>query len=276
MSSRFSFGALAASAAAMLVVSLGASACSSSSSDDEADNPTFAQTIEPLVQDKCQKCHRAGGIAPFSLESYEDWKRMGGVAKLKVQAREMPPWGAFSDEKCKIEHKFKDDISMTDDQIAKFAKWVDNGMPMGDESKRPQRLNFGATGLLDKTNTFAMSKAFEVQGGGKDDIRCFPLDPGFTTDQWIGASNVVPGEPAVVHHVIVFVDPKGTAVAKAGPDGSYPCFGGPQLEQPSLLVAWAPTMAKRRGSRCRRAPTSSCRCTTTRTRTRSWTRRRSS
>ena len=31
-----------------------------------------APAIEPLVQEKCQSCHRAGGIAPFPLVTYED------------------------------------------------------------------------------------------------------------------------------------------------------------------------------------------------------------
>ena len=46
-------------------------------------------------------------------------------------------------------------------------------------------------------------------------------------DTWIGGSNVVPGDPSVVHHAIVFVDPKGEGMAKAGSESSYPCFGGP-------------------------------------------------
>lgn len=215
--------------------------CSSSSSEGGGDEPTFATTIEPLMQEKCQSCHREGGIAPFALTTYQDVKRMGGIVREKVLTREMPPWGAFDDATCKMEHKLKDDLRLTDAQVDQFVKWIDIGMPMGDESARPApRTTFAAMSLADKTHTFTLPKPHEVVGAGPDDIRCFPVDPGFTADTWIGGTNVAPGDPRVVHHVIVYVDPDREGIKKVDASGSYPCFGGPGTSQPSLLVAWAP------------------------------------
>jgi hypothetical protein len=212
--------------------------CSSSSDEEE---PTYAKTIEPLVQEKCQGCHRAGGIAPFTLDTFQDVKRVGGIAREKVLSREMPPWGAHDDATCQMQHKFKDDLRLTDAQVDQFVKWIDRGMPMGDESQRPPpRTVFPATNLADKTHTFALAKPHEVVGGGPDDIRCFPIDPGFKEDTWVGGWNVVPGDPRVVHHVIVYVDPDAEGVKKVDASGSYPCFGGPGTPKPALLVAWAP------------------------------------
>lgn len=221
-----------------LLAAIAVVACGSKK--DEANEITFSKTIEPLVQEKCQRCHREGGIAPFALVSYADVKRFGNMAKAKVVAREMPPWGAFDDESCKVQHEFRDDLSMTEEQIDLFAKWVESGMPEGDTSQRPPPKTFAPDGLADKTHTLTMAAPYEVAGGGKDDIRCFPIDPGFTEDTWVGASNVLPGDARVVHHVIVYVDPKGEGAAKAGAAGNYPCFGGPDVSQPSLLLAWAP------------------------------------
>lgn len=227
-------------AAAALGLALTATACSSSSASGESDEITFARTIEPLVQDKCQRCHREGGIAPFSLVTYEEVAGMAAAAREKVLAREMPPWGAFDDETCKVQHSFRDDLSLTDEQIDLFVKWVDTGMPLGDTSRRPAPRTFAAEGLADKTHSFAMAKGYEVLAGGKDDIRCFPVDPGFAEDTWVAGANVVPGDPKVVHHVIVYTDPKREGVAKAGEAGNYPCFGGPEVSSPTLLMAWAP------------------------------------
>jgi hypothetical protein len=208
---------------------------------DDTGPLTFAETIEPLVQDKCQGCHHDGGIAPFPLVSYEDVKAMGAAAKVKVQAREMPPWGAFNDDSCAVNHALKNNLSLTDAQIDDFAQWVDKGMPLGDPKKRPPpRTTFDALGLPDKTGSWAPATPYTVSPG-QDDIRCFPIDPGFSQDTWIGASNVVPGDPRVVHHVIVYIDDAGEGMKKAGSDTSYPCFGGPGLESiPSILLAWAP------------------------------------
>ena len=181
-----------------------------------------------------------GGIAPFPLVSYEDIKGVAAVAKPKVTNREMPPWGAFDDATCKLDHELKDDLRLSEEDIAKFTQWVDGGMPYGDEKLRPAPKTFPPRGLQGKTHSLAMAKEHEVRGGGEDDIRCFPIDPGFTQDTWIGGVNVNPGDPRVVHHVIVYVDPDGDSVTKAGAEGSYTCFGGPGVSNPSLLLAWAP------------------------------------
>lgn len=236
-----------ASFALATVVCISQAACSSSDeptrdeqSPELVDGPTFAQTIEPLVQEKCQSCHREGGVAPFSLVGYEEVKAMGESAKGKVQRREMPPWGAQGDEACTPKHAFKDDMSLSQAQIDSFVRWVEIGMPLGDASKRPPlRTTFPTNDLADKTATFEPAKPYSVSPG-KDDIRCFPIDPGFAADTWIGGSNVVPGDSRIVHHVIVYVDEKGQAATRVDETGSYPCFGGPDIDSPSLLLAWAP------------------------------------
>jgi len=244
--STFAFVALAAFSAA---------ACSSSSESASNDppatggekqrpvetTPTFTGTVEWILQERCQSCHHTGGIAPFPLMTYEDLKGVGEVAREKVEAREMPPWGAFDDEACKVRHKWKDDLRLSEDDIKKFTQWTQSGMPKGDPALSPPPRQFTAQGLLTKTHTLEMPKAYPVAAeGGKDDIRCFPVNPNFTQDTWVGGVNVVPGDPRVVHHVIVYVDPNGDSVKKAGEAGNYPCFGGPDVSNPSLLLAWAP------------------------------------
>ena len=203
--------------------------------------PTFAGTIETILQEKCQRCHSAGGIAPFPLESYEDIQSIGALAKVKVVSKEMPPWGAFDDDTCKVQHKWKDDLRLTEDELAKLVGWLDNGMPRGDEAARPPKKTYAKLGLEGMTHSLSMPTPYQVAAGGsKDDIRCFPVDPGFAKDTWIGGTNVVPGAPNVVHHVIVYVDPKNEGSKKVDATGSYPCFGGPDVSDPALLLAWAP------------------------------------
>jgi hypothetical protein len=237
---------------ALALLTVAAAACSTgdpAGADGEAPAaarpveavPTFAGTIETILQEKCQRCHSESGIAPFPLVSYEDIKGVALLARAKVIAKEMPPWGAFDDDACKVQHAFKDDLRLTADELAKLVGWIDNGMPRGDDALRPAAKHYPPVVLEGKTNTLTMAAPYPVPAaGGKDDIQCFPIDPGYVTDTWIGGTNVVPGAPSVVHHVIVYVDPKGESVAKAGANSSYPCFGGPDVSNPSLLLAWAP------------------------------------
>jgi Copper type II ascorbate-dependent monooxygenase, C-terminal domain len=90
-------------------------------------------------------------------------------------------------------------------------------------------------------------------GVGTDDYRCFLLDPHLKKDVWLTGSNVLPGNPAVVHHVILFrVPPDKVAEAEAKDaetpdDQGWTCFGGTGLagdfqniDDASWLAAWAP------------------------------------
>ncbi len=239
---------LAAATLVLVAVACGASSEEASSSSGapspgptaQGEAPTFKKDVEPLLQQKCQSCHREGGIAPFTLVSYDEAKSMAELARKKIESRTMPPWGAFDSEACKMQHAFKDDLRLTDAQIALFGRWVDAGMPLGDASIQNPPPVFQGDGLATKTATLQMNAPFELQGGGPDDIRCFPIDPGFATDTWIGGVNVVPGNPKIVHHVIVYTDPNGEGATKAGTEGSYKCFGGPGVADTSLLMAWAP------------------------------------
>jgi hypothetical protein len=89
-------------------------------------------------------------------------------------------------------------------------------------------------------------------GGGTDDYRCFLLDPHLDKDVWLTGSHVLPGNPQVVHHVILFrVTPDQVAEAEAKDaetdDPGWTCFGGTGLEgefqnvdDAAWLAAWAP------------------------------------
>ena len=89
-------------------------------------------------------------------------------------------------------------------------------------------------------------------GVGTDDYRCFLLDPGLEEDVWLTGSQVLPGNPDVVHHVILFkVDADQVAaaeeLAERTVDPGWTCFGGSGLEgdfsrltDANWLAAWVP------------------------------------
>ena len=93
-------------------------------------------------------------------------------------------------------------------------------------------------------------------GVGRDDYRCFLIDPGLTSDAYVTGSDVVPGNTAVVHHAILFAVPHDQVAAAeqqdaAAPGDGWSCFGGSalqqngedpvrDLDQAPWLAAWAP------------------------------------
>ena len=118
-------------------------------------------------------------------------------------------------------------------------------------------------------------------GAGTDDYRCFLLDPRLASDAFVTGIDVLPGNPDVVHHVILFrVPPELGGRGRRRKDAAEPgqgwtCFGGTglddrrrSLDNAPWLGAWAPGGGERvtrptSASRWRPARGSSCRCTTT-------------
>jgi hypothetical protein len=105
---------------------------------------TFTKDIAPILQRACQGCHRPGSIAPMSLLTYEDvrpWaksmKRRTGLGSTHPEV--MPPW--FIEKKVGIQ-QYKGDMSLSDGEIAKIARWADSDAPRGNPADMPPPLEF--------------------------------------------------------------------------------------------------------------------------------------
>ena len=88
--------------------------------------PTFTKDVAPILQRACQRCHRPNSMAPMSLVTYDDVRPWARSVKQRVVQREMPPW--HIDRTVGIQ-RFKDDPSLSDDEIRTIATWVDMGAP---------------------------------------------------------------------------------------------------------------------------------------------------
>ena len=152
---------------------------------------TFTKDIAPLLQRSCQSCHRPGGIAPMSLLTYEEARPWARSIKRKTVVREMPPW--FIERNIGIQ-KFKDDISLSDAEIAKIGSWADNGAPKGNPADMPPARQFadGAEWSFGKPDLIASSPVVSVKAVASDwqgDIaELVPL--GLAEDRYIKAVQV--------------------------------------------------------------------------------------
>src|SRR5512143_2674522 len=90
---------------------------------------TFSKNVAPILQAKCQECHQPNSIAPMSLITFQEARPWARSIKERVATRQMPPW--HIDRSVGVQ-KFKNDISLTDDQVETIVKWVDGGAPQGD------------------------------------------------------------------------------------------------------------------------------------------------
>jgi hypothetical protein len=101
---------------------------------DGARPVTFSKDVAPILQAKCQECHQPDSIAPMSLITYQQARPWARSIKERVATRQMPPWHI---DKTVGVQKFKNDMSLTDEQIATIVAWVDQGALQGDPKDMP-------------------------------------------------------------------------------------------------------------------------------------------
>ncbi len=229
---------------ACLAAAGGAFACSGSPAPTTGAGAavTFHKDVEPILQKHCQTCHVANGIAPMPLVTYADSKPYASLMAAQTSSRAMPPWGAVSIPGCTPPLSWKDNPVLTDDQVASIGAWSAAGAPEGDPADAPPALAPQPIALAGANADLSPPAPWTLTSPSADEFRCFVLDPQLAQTTYLNGSFVVPGDTQVVHHALVFTDPKGASRALVTDQAtqSYDCFGGPGISQVALLAAWAP------------------------------------
>jgi len=167
----------------------------------EETQVTFTKDVAPILQERCQVCHRPNTFAPMSLLTYEEARPWAKSIKQKVVAREMPPW--YIDKNVGV-HNFKNDVSLTDQQIATLVKWADNGAPKGNPADMPPPRKFEDTDTwhLQPDLIVQLPKDIAVPAQGSDRWIDVLVDSGLTEDRFIRGIEIrsIKGFRSV-HHV---------------------------------------------------------------------------
>lgn len=165
---------------------------------------TFTEHVAPILQDRCQGCHRPGQVAPFSLITFDQAVRWKKSIKEVVVDRRMPPWHADPRH-----GHFANDRGLSAMQRATLIAWVDQGTPLGDSAKSPEPKSFPEGWSIGEPDViFTMLKPFHVPSEGVLAYQKFRVPTNFSEDMWIQALEAKPGDRRVVHHVCVFLDGK--------------------------------------------------------------------
>ena len=171
---------------------------------------TFTKDVAPILHRSCVRCHRPGDIASMSLLTYAEARPWARAIKDRVVKREMPPW--FLDRNIGIQ-KYKNDPSLSDEEIATIVRWVDAGAPQGNPTDMPPAPKFPSGNVWDigEPDLVVKYPTFTVPATGPD--RYGSLYASFNTqeDRYIKAIQSRPiGQMArqVYHHALSFaVDP---------------------------------------------------------------------
>lgn len=223
---------------------VGLAAVTSCSSDDPSGSKdqklvTWHQDIAPLVAEKCGSCHSDNSIGPFSVESYEEAYKWASKMDRDIQSGAMPPWGAQETDECTPPAKFQDDLRLTAKEKALFKQWITDGRPEGDPEAAAELPIPAPLDIQDADLQLTIPSAATVEGT-KDQFICFSMDLGIEEKLWLTDTQIKAGNPAIVHHALVFLDRNAEGPENADENGQYPCFGGAGLSSTTLLGVWAP------------------------------------
>lgn len=186
---------------------------------------SYTEHVAPILFENCLECHRPQQIGPMSLRNYEDTRPWAKSIKTAVTQKTMPPW--FSDDP---HGKFKNEMRLTDREIALISRWVDQGARQGDPSKMPEAPVFDDEAwLIGKPDHIFTMEPFHVGDDIEDYYHHTKITANFPEDRWVEAVELHPGNRSLVHHILVFMQPS-----------DKPLIGNEFDSDMYLLGKWAP------------------------------------
>src|SRR5262245_30327547 len=188
---------------------LGTEVVSPTVPSDQASQVTFNKDVLPILQANCQVCHRPGSIAPMSFMTYESARPWAKAIKSAVVSKKMPPW--FADPHY---GEFRNAPRLNPSEISTLAAWVDGGAREGDPADRPAAREWKDGWRIQPDVVVSMPQPYRVAAQGVGEVREFFVESPFKEDTWVSAIEIRPGDPSVVHHVIVQV-PEQTRSVRA-------------------------------------------------------------
>jgi len=199
--------------------------------------PTYAGSVAGIIYQNCTKCHNTGGIAPFALESYGQAVNNAEPIKAAVSNRHMPPWPPDPTFK-----HFANERILSQAQIDSIVAWVDAGTPRGNAATEPAVPVFTSnTQMAYPIDTLYRLPTYTISSN-LDLYRCFVVPAGVSVQKFLRGIEVVAGNAAVVHHMLLFTDTTGICrqLDAADPEPGYVSFGGTGSDASVLVQGWAP------------------------------------
>jgi len=212
--------------------------------DASAQDVTYTRDIAPIIQENCQQCHMEGSIAPIHLTNYAETRRYARRIRAKVADRVMPPW--HIDRTVGIQD-FKNDRSLTDEEVATIVAWVDNGTPEGDPADLPEvpdftdPYGFQLEGEYGAPDMIIESPAYTLEAETQDKWFRPVTETGIEEPRWVRAIEIRPvgaDSKTIMHHVLAFLSQdEENSEYSVGP--LITSARGGSMGGPGLFMEWA-------------------------------------
>jgi len=182
---------------------------------DSQRTPTFYRDVLPILQQRCQSCHRKGEIAPMPLVTYPETRQWAAGIRNAVQVKAMPPW--FADACC---GHFANDPSLTPQEISTLSAWAEADAPAGNPQDSPAPPHWSeGWNILQPDVIVRMPKPVAIPAEGDVEYTYEIVPTNFTEDKWIQSSELRPSSREHVHHAVVYIRPPNSDWLRGAPTG---------------------------------------------------------
>jgi hypothetical protein len=163
----------------------------------EAD-VSYADSVAPILMDKCVTCHRPGGIGPWAMSSYDMVRGFSPMMREVIRTKRMPPWHADPHYQ-----EFSNDRSLSNEETRTLVHWIEAGSPRGEgEDPLLQQVTQAPEWQLGEPDLVLNIPGYDVPATGVVDYQYLTAVNPLDKDVWVRAAELIPGDRQAVHHVI--------------------------------------------------------------------------
>jgi peroxiredoxin len=181
-------------------------------------NISYEKQIAPMLIDNCVTCHRAGGIGPWQMTSYDIVKGFSPMIREVIRTERMPPWHA--DPHYGV---FKNNRALSAENTKTLVHWIEAGAPRGTGGDPLAELHkTWPQWALGEPDTILELPAFDVPATGVVPYQDVRVKNTIGRDVYLKAIDYSPGDRTVVHHILGYSLPPGAPplAVNGGKDGT--------------------------------------------------------
>ena len=163
---------------------------------------SYSQEVAPILLENCSVCHRKGGVGPWAMTDYNMVKGFSLMMREVIRTKRMPPWHADP-----FIGQFSNDRSLNNEEIKTLVHWIEAGAPKG-EGADPllgtaiSQSEWANEEELGPPDYVINIPAMDIPATGVVDYQYKFVKNTVGKDVWVKAAEVLPGDKAVLHHVI--------------------------------------------------------------------------
>lgn len=213
--------------------------------ESAAPEVTWHADVHPIMEQHCNRCHTTGGQAVGDFGDLEQVRAFAEVALARMDAQVMPP--PVADPECR-DYVGSDHLSLPPASLEVFRSWIQEGMPEGDPATavqvEPVEIELSEPDL-ELVMPHAYAPTFQDPENPGNEYRCFVLDHDQDEPFFITSFHPIVGEPALVHHIVLFSLDESHVPSDYDPAVGVDCINGRgdmigRLD--GMLAGWAPGM----------------------------------